>query len=472
MCPIGGKICLQNFSDSIFNIGCAASIHEKIVEGIKPRSAPAKEDSLGNIDQLEPDKKVGEKADGAPDVCEEEEKEKFVNSKYARCAYESCKEREKCPYFNAKAEIDNNSKELKNNFEKDRPQDNTAYREMHSKSRREYPDLGWGYQGHHIISGNQVFMALEKSTGNLKYGHLLMLANMCGYNINNANNCILLPSQARQEGPWGTLEVFEKEAKAFDVMDIMKRQWHLGGHAYTIPKDSLKYYKPTNEQVLMSGSGEYFPDYASSVQSKLNKVSERYSRKRCWKKLNTPEFRREFVQTMDETSFEIEKSLMKFSTRPKDSYPYFVSKTAVDYAYDAPKTGKIIILYYKGDRIYASKFRVSRKQKNNYAIVVTQNEEQPSIRITTEGMREFVRYAENVMHFWIDSRIEAGLPWNCEDEYICRRTIDGNDIYKFACDNATELFTYIDKNEVVNHGQAAQIRKRWREVKENVGICD
>lgn len=472
MCPLGGRICLQGPCYTIFKTGCFISIARKQITKTDESRAHKEQEKLeAGRKEKNLSARIQKYDINSQNNREREQMISNVNAKYARCPYEICRERDACAYFNAKAGIENNSAELKKRFETDRQEEDAAYKSLHKKARSEFPKYGWGYEGHHLISGNQVFMAVEKKSGCLKYGHLLMLANMCEYDINNANNCILLPSIARREGPWGTLELFEKAAKAFDVMDIMKRQWHLGGHAYTIPKDSLKYYKPTGRQVLMSGTGEYFPNYAASVQSKLNQLNERYSRKRCWNKLNTPEFRNRFVKELDRTSYEIEQMLLKFAARPKDSYPYFVSKVSVDYAYDAPKTGKLMILYNKKGEIYASKFRISRKQKNGYAVVIMPNEEQPYLKITKDGLHEFVRYSENIMHFWIDSRMKFCLPWVCTDEYINKRIIDGDDVYQFACQNASELFTFIDKNEIPNQGQLARIRKRWREVKENGGIC-
>lgn len=482
MCPLGGKICLQGSCNSVFTTGCSLTINEIIVKNTKTEKCVSGKN--GKVYISDKNVQFNNKSVGSVKINSEVKEKAFIKeddkkhqkvlsetvSKYAKCPYENCDERNKCSYFVANPGVNNDSAELKRKFELDRPDEAAEYKKLHLNARKEFSEYGWGYEGHHMISGNQVFMAVDKSTGDLKYGHLLKLANMCNYDINNAYNCILLPSMARRDGPWGTLELFEKEAKAFDVMDIMKRQWHLGGHAYTIPKDSLKYYRPSDEQVLMSGSGEYFPNYAVSVQSKLNKINDIYSRKRCWRKLDTPEFREKFVRMMNDISNEIENALKKFSVHPKDSYPYFVSKMAVDYAYDAPKTGKIIFVYYKNGSVYASKFRVSRKRSNDYRIVVTQNDEVPYLKISDDTLLEFVRYSENIIHFWIDSRIERGLPWNIDDEYIIRKDIDGNDIYKYACNHATELFTFIDKNGMPNNGQIARIRKRWKEVRENVSV--
>ena len=478
LCPLGGKITLQGICNTIFNAGCSATITEIIVNktennekqtaknSVNTESNNIKAETLEN-DAIHEGRHSNQKEDKKQESRDINENNKTISDKYANCAYENCTERDDCPYFNAKAGIDNNSFELKKNFEKDRPEENSNYMRKHNDARSEYPEYGWGYEGHHMISGNQVFMAIEKDTGNLKYGHLLKLANMCEYNINNGNNCILLPSIARNDSPWGTLETYEKEAKAFDVMDIMKRQWHLGGHAYTVPKDSLKYYKPTNEKVLSSGTNEYFPNYATSVQMRLDNINAKYARKKCWKKMDNEMFREKFRENMDKISKEIEDMLMKFEKNPKESYPYFVSKMSVDYAYDAPKTGKIILLYKKQENIFASKFRVSRKQKDNYQVIIVQNEEIPEMRIDTNNLITFIRYCENIMYFWIDKNLEKGLPWNCDKEIINYRAINGEDIYRYACDNSTEIFTFIDKNEITNQGQIAQIRKRWKEVKEN-----
>lgn len=470
MCPLGGEICLQGICNTVFRAGCSVAIKEIVVKNNERVYETSKK---GKVSQKEsPDNENNRINKSENKEAENTEKETESTSKYAKCSYEKCAERDSCSYFNARSEINNNSAELKKNFERDRSEEDKAYKRQHGEARGEYSEYGWGYAGHHLISGKQVFMASDKSTKDLKYGHLLMLANMCGYDINNANNCILLPSIARKEGPWGTLEEFVKEAKAFDVMDIMKRQWHLGSHDYDIPKDSLKYYKPSDSQVLLSGTGVYFPNYATSVQARLDGINTKYSRKRCWKKMDTPGFKEKFKGEMDGLSREIETMLMRFSNRPKDSYPFFVSKRAVDYAYDAPKTGKIILMYPREEGMYASKFRVSRKQKDNYQVVVVQNEELPELEIKHDSLLEFVRYSENIMHFWIDSRLGSALPWNRSGEFISNRIMDEHDIYRYACNNAMELFTFIDKNEAANQGQVAQIRKRWREVKENVAICN
>lgn len=467
MCPIfGGKISIKGSCNNVFNAGCVLAISEIIVK----IAEQSKENSSNNVTKriLNSDNGISKiktvKKDDSVKKDEEPISQESINSEYANCPYEQCEERDTCPYFNAKAEVDNDSSELKKNFEKDRNLEDQQYKQQHIDARKEYPDYSWSFAGHHIISGNQVFMDKDKQSKKLRYGHLLMLASMCGFDINNAMNCILLPTIVSQEGAWGSLEKYLKSATAFDVMDIMKRQWHVGGHAYTVPKDSLKYYKPSDEQVLRSGSNEYFPNYATSVKTKLDKLNDRYARKRCWKKLNTEAFREKFKGQMNEISSEVEKYLLSFERRPKDSYPFFVSKMAVDYAYDAPKTGKIILIYPKGNNIYASKFRVSRKQKNDYQIVVVQNEELPELLINEEGLHEFVRYCENIMHFWIDSELDYTLPWDFSDDYVNKCKIDGNAIGKYACDRSSQLFAYLDNNEVEYQGQMARIRKRWKEV--------
>lgn len=452
MCPLGVKISLMNNCNTLFRVGGKFSISEISVSSTQKKSD-------GNLEKVSNDKKETDGNFG-------KEKE-HTNDKYVLCLYEQCEDRDNCLYYCAKPELDNNASEMKKKFERDRFQEDTAYKTLHNRLRTEYPEYGWGYEGHHIISGYQVFMARD-SNGQLKYGHLLKLASMCGYDINNAQNCVLLPSIERKEGPWGCLDVYMKKAKAFDVMDIMKRQWHLGGHAYTIPKDSLKYYKPTDEQLVNYGINEYFPDYATAVQVKLTRLNDIYLRKLCWKKRDSKEFRDKFIERMNKISIEIEQSLLSFEKRPKSSFPYFVSKQSVDYAYDVPKTGKIIIIYSQEKGLYASKFRISRKRKDNYQIIVTQNQEIPYIKVTKDTMLEFVKYCENIMHFLIDSRIEKELPWRCENEFICRKEINEKNINEYVLKHSTELFAFIDSNELENQGQLAQIRKRWREAKENV----
>lgn len=482
-CPLGGKICLQTPCNTLLNVGCNLTISEMVINCSNNRGENSKSDISISQNSSEDcsncmKKKEGVKTNNSENKKQmnkeeksDEERVSDSSSKYALCPYKKCNEKDHCPYYCAKPEVDNDSAELKRQFEQDRSKEYHAYKEFHDSARKESNEFGWGYEGHHIISGHQVFMAKDCEE-NLKYGHLLMLASMCGYDINNANNCILLPSMARREGLWGCLDNYIKEARAFDVMDIMKRQWHLGGHSYTITKDSLKYYKPSNEQLIRSGTNEYFPDYVTSVQAKLNKLNAIYSRTLCWKKRNNKEFRDTYIKKLNNISSEIEQILLKFGKKPKDCYPFFVSKISVDYAYDAPKTGKIIIVYEHDGSVYASKFRVSRKQKDDYQIIVTQNQEIPEIKISNDTMLDFIRYCENIIHFWIDSKLDKELPWDCSNEFISKRIIDEESINSYAVKFAAELFTFIDKNESKNQGSLAQIRKRWKEAKENGGFYD
>ena len=204
MCLLGGKITLQGICNTIFNAGCSVTIAEIVVNKTKNNEKQTvknrvnteckntKSKMLEN-DEMHKGKKSNKEENKKQESEEKNENNRIVSDKYSNCAYENCIEREDCPYFNAKVEVDNNSAELKKNFENDRPEENLNYIRQHNEAREEYSEYGWGYEGHHIISGNQVLMAIEKDTGNLKYGHLLKLANMCGYNINNGNNCILLP---------------------------------------------------------------------------------------------------------------------------------------------------------------------------------------------------------------------------------------------------------------------------------------
>lgn len=470
MCPLGGKICIQNIGNTVLKAGCTADMTEVVVEKITGLN---KENSSYSS---ETDTKMSEKITDEDEINDEiakesEEIENIVNAKYAKCSYAKCKNRKECQYFNAEAEIDNNSNKLRSNFSRQRVDDYNRYNKQYKEALEEYSEYSWGDAAHHIISGNQIFMA-KNENGDLRYGHLLMLANMCGYDINNAWNCILLPSLNVADGSKSDLQKFEKKANAFEIMDIMKKQWHLGNHGYTIPKDSLKYYNPAKAQVVSSGIDVYFPNYVTAVKSILDKLNLRYSRKCCWKKKDNEGFRQKFVAALNEISGEIETSLNRFAKQPKNSYPFFVSKVSVDYAYGAPKTGKVILIYQKGNAVFASKFRISRKQKDDYKIKVVQNQDIPEMKVDDEHMLDFIRYCDNTILFWIDKKNDMVLPWKYSKDKIERRCIDGENIENYAIQNATELFAFMDTNEVTNVGQSGLIRKRWKEVKENVGICN
>ena len=478
-CPMfQGKISLQGMSNSIFKAGCDVSF-VPLEYSVKQEQKTAKKSADSSdeytkrpVKSLEENVQSKEKQDTKHNQQADVEK-----AEYARCYYETCGRTAKCPYYNAKPAVVGDSQTLERQFKRDRAQDYEKYVSEHEEKLKKYKNIEecqqiWKYQAHHIISTNQVFMA-KYQNGDLRYGHLLKLANLYGYDINNANNCILLPSKYRKEDSWKEKAKFEKAAKAFDVMDIMKRQWHLGTHDYTISKDSLKYYKPPDSVVNSSQSEEYFPNYATSVKAKLDILAQKYSRKKCWANYMSSDITENFINDMNQLSREIENYLLAFEKKPKNSYPFFVSKVAVEYAYDAPKTGKVIFIYKGQDGVYASKFRVSRKQKDNYNVQVIQNETQPQMRISNGNMKEFVRYCENVMHFWIDENSKFEFPWNVQKEYIHTFvSCDDFDLLNYANDNKIQLFAFIDQNEIENQGQLAQIRKRLQEVREyNGNIC-
>lgn len=188
-------------------------------------------------------------------------------------------------------------------------------------------------QAHHLISGNQVFADCKG---------LVNIAQGAGYDINNHENGILLPTLPRGIDIKKDMGFEESKASiAYEVMEVTKAQWHVGGHKYTVPKNTIK-----------------FNSYADEVK-RLVKTYEQEILKKI-KCCNDEKQNKEIIEGMNKISLKIRKKLDAFKLKPSESAPFYVSKAALEYAFLIPEKRRFAAYIYEKDkRIEIIKYEIS-----------------------------------------------------------------------------------------------------------------
>lgn len=359
----------------------------------------------GSGQELSREAKEREELDGQKGAGQEQE----TYASYAMCDYENCGERQDCPYFKSPVFLDNDSAKLRQNFERERKDQWEAYEARHKKRISESLEGGWRKAAHHLIPGNDVLMLKEEKQ--LVFGHLVKLANYFGYDVNNGNNCILLPTN---EKGYGEKEEVGKMAGAYDAMWMMGRQWHSGPHDYPLSGDEMKkvlenYGQQHPEQYQNPGGGVPCANYVSVLREEMDRIGERYKRPRCWKK-SYERRKKAFFQDMDNLSKKVERYLLDFEKDPKASFPFYVSNRALEYAFHLPAAVKIIVLYKDGGKTKAKRVRMERYKKDDLQIIPNEKETM-EIGDSTDR-RKWAVFCENARHFFADERVDTA-EWYC-----------------------------------------------------------
>lgn len=391
-------------------------------------------DAVKKNDTIEQDNKETEpETDNAP----------FAS--YCRCDYADCKDRENCDYYKSQIYVENNSGKLSDNFKKERAGEWSKYLSKHTDKISHSSDGGgWRIAAHHMISGNQVLM-MKDSNGNLIYGDIVKLANFFGYDVNNALNCIMLPTNRSN---FGQDEAIIKIANAYEVMFLMGRQWHVGGHEYTLSEDTLskliEYYERNPEQYPSPGNPHFFNNYKTAVKEEMDKLLMGI-RDQCWKK-NYEHKRAKFIADINRVSKIIEDRLVAFEANPRKSFPFFVSKVSVEYAYNIPSTSKVIVIYRNGTELCACKYRIERYMKNDLEIFFNEKGSCPA-----DNGETFVKFCENVMYFFVENGADFCFPFTSDeyDPYVVRSipAVTG-DINSYLKEHANEFLAFIQQKPI------------------------
>ena len=369
------------------------------------------------------------------------ESDEVKYASHCRCDHANCKEREFCEYYKTQIFVENDSAKLSSNFKTERADEWDSYLTKHRVKLLISSEGGWRIAAHHIISGNQVLM-MKDIKGNLLYGDIVKLANFFGYDVNNAFNCIMLPTNTNN---FGQKEPLTKIANAYEVMWLMGRQWHVGGHEYKLSKDTLEklmeFYIKNPDRYPFPGNTMFFNNYKTAMKEEMNKLQSGI-RDQCWKK-NYKHKREKFIASINNVSNNVEEKLKAFENDPRKSFPFFVSKVSVEYAYNIPSTSKIIVLSNEKNGIAAKKYRVERYIKNDLKVIF--NEKGTLLSKSTD---ELIAFCENIMYFLIDNDVNFKLPFASSenDPYVIRNVNIGENADDYLRCHSNEVMALIQQN--------------------------
>ena len=72
------------------------------------------------------------------------------------------------------------------------------------------------------------------------------------------------------------------------------------------------------------------------------------------------EEKEDFIKLMDALSYDIKEYLGEFEELPYKSYPYYVSQEAYMYAFNVPRTNRLVVVDFKDGKPYFAKYRATR----------------------------------------------------------------------------------------------------------------
>ncbi len=345
---------------------------------------------------------------------ETEEEEEKVSEKekkkydFVLCAYENCEKAENCPYIKAESTIETKgaaSKLRRNSSAKEK-----AYDELADIRMQKY-EISWGNQAHHMISINDAYC---------RYPELVKLGNYFGYDINCMENCYFLPSWEKGDG-YDEKNIHYKKAQAYEVMDVSGLQWHVGQHNYRIelPQEVISKY-PQLRTI------KCYSDVINEDVKKILKILQ--SRfKNCCLLENYENNRRYFIEQMNGLSGKIEEHLDIFGTYPKDSIPYYVSAESLRYAFEIPRSAKVILVKKDGNDWIFCKYKYTKYQKNDNSVFTEETG-----RLVYTDKSDCIMFCENVKCFLIsDESRSFSLPFSycVYKQYISDSDIDKKDTH-------------------------------------------
>ena len=374
---------------------------------------------------------------------------------HALCNYKTCPEKENCEYLKSRCDassIDNDAAKLLKNYKSRFPVEYENHVLKSERKNEESTEGNWSFAAHHIISGNQIFA---------KHPYLVKLANYYNYDINNAENCILLPTTHSFEGKTGVV----KQANGYVAMDLMKQQWHVGGHSYSLEQETVEEIHRFLEKISYLNI-DFYRNYVDAVEHEMNILESKYKKISCRKQGYAVKQQR-FISGMNKISEKIKERLEAFETGYKHSYPFYVSKEACKFAFDVPKRKKFIIIYqkekYKKIQTVAVKLAVTRYKKDDYEVLFTNDEE----HIVSDS-HSFIIFSENVKYF-INLTGTNVIPWKLDDtrEYLFNDIMTQSSVDEYCSENKQKIISFVEgreNGEMYYEPAARIIRQRMNDI--------
>ncbi len=375
------------------------------------------------------------------------ENDEVINSKAQDCFcnYGNCNKSATCPYANAPDTISTVGAAAKL-----RKNSSVKYEKYISRTDEimNRLQISWNNQAHHLISINAAYCAFPL---------LVKLGNYFGFDINCEENCAFLPCWESGDG-YGQKDSHFKKAQAYEVMKGSGLQWHVGQHSYRIDLSKKIMQNYPELRTLKSYNKLLYAkleDIMRECQIKFNSVclEENYEVYRKW-----------FIQdNMLALCAEIEQSLELFKTNGKASFPWFVSLEALRYAYEIPRSGKVILinrtqtywkfrLYHYTNYLRDSDFQLKLLDKSCLTVTDTHHK---------KTIKRIIDFCENVTCFLVIDELNAfRLPFSSQVnmQYISsddQQKIKSHFSAMLAESNRSDEDNYISPN--------AMIHKRMKE---------
>ena len=284
-----------------------------------------------------------------PEPAETEHLVRQQEEKQADALCEICERANECRYIQTPDTLPPD-KNASNTLRENSSEKEAAYCELANKKMEE-SHISWNKAAHHMISRNAAYC-------NGNYRQLVKLGNYFGYDINCQENCCFLPCLGKDDAGFRKKESHFKNAQAYEVMKASGLQWHVGNHQYTVnlPESVLNRYP------LLKEMDCYNVKINKELEKIQGKCQERFHNV-CIEK-DYEEHRRWFMEKMNGLSAEIEKHLDMFSRNPRDSHPYFVSSKALKYAYEIPRSGKVISIHKTKTQWILKRYQYTNYQKD------------------------------------------------------------------------------------------------------------
>lgn len=290
----------------------------------------------------------------------------IIRSEDLYCPYDSSKEKCKnCKYVQTddshmlSAKKEDSSKQpgviLRDNYEiefNSLSATRKGYRIVCNSLKEEYDifcRIGCGNQAHHILSTKDVY---EQD----KLRFVLKLANFYGYDVNEAYNCIILPSyNSKAERAKTEFQVsfskasnFDKRSSKYYAMRMSGRQWHGGGHG-----DDFE-----NSQNISC--------YATEVTELVYQCMRKESKNHCRIQEGCYEVdKKVFIGRLHKALNYVREHLIAFDVNPQKSLPFYVSRDAYEYAFEVANIR--VLVFRKSDTgIQSYKYMFTRRSGNTY----------------------------------------------------------------------------------------------------------
>ena len=357
----------------------------------------------------------------------------------------NCKEKADCPYMQAPDTINTDgaaSKLRKNSPGKERDYDEKCDRSMEKWQRT------WGSQAHHMISAKAAYC---------QYPELVKIGNYVGYNINCQENCYFLPAWEHGDG-FGQKNEHFKKAQAYEVMRMSGLQWHVGNHSYhmsELPESVMEKYPQLREMLC-------YNDRINQDVQKILDEFQKHFKDTCLKK-RYEECKSWFFEKMNALSMQVEEHLDLFGMYPKDSNPYFVSLESLRYAYEIPRSGKVISVHKTASAWILKRYRYTNWLHDAYygldhletkVLADTENHREKTIR-------DLILFCENVSCFLLIDETESfRLPFSYR---VNSRSVSREETEQVSSHFTAMLASQADNGEDEYLAPKAVIKKRMEE---------